>query len=293
MKRAHKRFAFTLIELFVCIGILSLLLALLLPAIQRVRAASDRALCMTNLHQIGVALHSYHNDYHTFPPGCSFRNGKDPQQFMSWCTRLLPYIEQDTLWSKTVSAFGQAPFFETVPPHVGLGTIIKMYHCPSDERESAEFPGLKVALLSYLGVEGTDLIQQNGVLYLDSKIRIGEITDGTSNTLIVGERPPSSDMRFGWWYAGWGQQQTGSMDMVLGVAEINIGLPTCSPGPERFRRGSLTNQCDSLHFWSLHNGGGFFLFADGSVHFLKYEIDAKIMNSLSTRRGGESELAFD
>src|SRR5207253_1385089 len=113
----------------------------------------------------------------------------------------------------------------------------------------------------------------DGVLYLDSHVRWADITDGTSNTLLVGERPPSSDHRYGWWYAGWGQLKTGSAEMVLGVKELRDDpkYEACSPGPYTFQAGGGGNDCDTFHFWSLHLGtGANFLFADGSVRFLHY-----------------------
>jgi prepilin-type processing-associated H-X9-DG protein len=149
---------------------------------------------------------------------------------------------------------------------------------------------MAVAFTAYLGVEGEDQDEKNGVLYLDSAIRFEEITDGLSRTLMVGERPPSADGYFGWWYAGEGQQRDGSADMVLGVREICTGTHAlgCRLGPHDFGPGQITNQCDAFHFWSPHLGGGAnFLFADGSVHFLSYSA-APIMVALATRAGGEA-----
>src|SRR5262249_28649516 len=98
-----------------------------------------------------------------------------------------------------------------------------------------------------------------------------------SQTVMVGERPPSADFRYGWWYAGDGQGDTGSADMLLGVRERNMAdddtFRGCPAGPYNFKAGELANQCDALHFWSLHAGGAHFLFADGSVHFLSYSAD--------------------
>src|SRR5438067_1060422 len=103
--RITRRGAFSLTELVVVIGIIAVLFGLLLPAIQRVRGAADRLVCAQQLHQIGVALHHYHSDYHVFPPGCSFNQGRDPYPFMSWHARLLPYLERDQLWVQATEAF--------------------------------------------------------------------------------------------------------------------------------------------------------------------------------------------
>src|SRR5262249_46946632 len=140
------------------------------------------------------------------------------------------------------------------------------------------------------GVSGKDWSTRDGVLFRDSRISLRDITDGTSNTLMVGERPPSADFQFGWWYAGAGQKFTGSADMFLGVEGQNLlGLVggSCPLGTYRFTPGRLNNLCDMFHFWSLHSGGAHFLYADGSVHFLHYSV-APLLPALATRVGGEA-----
>ncbi len=151
--------------------------------------------------------------------------------------------------------------------------------------------GLNVAFTDYLGVEGINQNRKDGVLFLDSTVRFADITDGTSNTLAVGERPPSTDGWYGWWYAGWGQNQDGSADMVLGVREKNYSAraASCPIGPYEYGPGRPDNMCDTFHFWSHHPGGANFLFADGSVHFLPYSARA-VMRALATRAGGEAVL---
>lgn len=146
-----------------------------------------------------------------------------------------------------------------------------------------------VTFTSYLGVEGTNQTTSDGVLFLDSRVSLLDIRDGTSNTLMVGERPPSADLGLGWWYAGWGQELDGSAEMILGVQEIiNLSrFPGCSPDSTEYRKGQFNNLCDALHFWSPHLGGANFLFADGSVHFLPYSA-APLMPALATRNGGEA-----
>ena len=111
---------------------------------------------------------------------------------------------------------------------------------------------------------------------------------------MVGERPPSADKWYGWWYAGLGQSGSGSPDMLLGVREINDPPPPgetsyledCPPGPYHFVNGTPGDQCDTLHFWSYHSGGANFVFCDASVRFIPYTAD-DVMPQLATRSGNE------
>ena len=107
---------------------------------------------------------------------------------------------------------------------------------------------------------------------------------------MIGERPPSADNWYGWWYAGFGQDGTGSPDMLLGAWEVNDSAThaeDCPPGPYRFSRGEIEEQCDLFHFWSTHPQGGHFAHADGSVHFRSYDISPEIIPSISTISGHE------
>ncbi|MHB1423857.1 MAG: DUF1559 family PulG-like putative transporter [Gemmataceae bacterium] len=289
MKSAPLHRGFTLIELLVVIGIVAVLVGLIVPAVQRVRASAANTRCLNNLRQIGLALHAYHDTQSSLPPGVRGYGSDYP--FMSWLTRILPYVEQDAVWKQAVAAYKVDANFEDDPPHP-LATLLPLYGCPADPRSyqvGLARGWLRVAFTSYLGVEGRNQTRKNGCLFLNSAIRFTDITDGTSNTLLVGERPPSTDGWFGWWYGGWGQSQDGSADMVLGVRERNVYLTNiCPPGASAFGPGDLNNQCDALHFWSPHLGGGAnFLFADGSVQFLPYSA-APIMTALATRNGGEA-----
>ncbi len=287
------RRGFSLIELIVVIGIISVLMALLLAAVQQTRSAAARIKCANNLVQLGLALHSYHDVAGAFPPGVTPDAANEMYPRMSWAARLLPYVEQKPLWDLTTAAYAQSrdPFVS--PPHTGLATPVEVFGCPLDDRtRTAQFARSKrwVALTSYVGVLGTDLLHPNGVLYVGSKTRLSDISDGTSTTIMVGERPPSNDMWYGWWYAGVGQLQTGSPDMLLGVREVNTGGYQnwfCAAGPYTFTAGRLSDQCSVFHYWSLHPGGSQFLCADGSVHFLSYSAVA-LLPALATRSGRES-----
>jgi prepilin-type N-terminal cleavage/methylation domain-containing protein/prepilin-type processing-associated H-X9-DG protein len=283
-----RRRGLTLIELLIVVAIIALLIALTIPAVQRVRAASERLQCSDHLRQIAIALHSYHGTHTRLPPGCSYQGGTDAYPLMSWMTRCLPYLEQETLWEDAIHAFSEDKWFESPPHQPILARALPVFTCPSDSRtlEAWNLRIFQVGLTSYLGVEGLDQTRRDGVLFLDSRVRFADITDGLSNTLMVGERPPSADGHLGWWYAGAGQSYDGSADSVLGVREVNLDLPGCPPGRSGFGPGKIQDQCDCLHFWSLHPGGANFALADGSVHFLTYSASSA-MPALSTRGGGE------
>jgi prepilin-type N-terminal cleavage/methylation domain-containing protein/prepilin-type processing-associated H-X9-DG protein len=288
-----KRRAFSLVEVLVVIGIIAVLVAIVLPAIHRVRAAAERAKCMSKLEQISLALHMYHGEHGSLPPGCSYNQRKDPYPFMSWCTRLLPYLDQEALWQQAKEAYAINRAYWVCPPHVG-NRPQPLFTCPSQVREIYNSPIGKwtQGFTDYLGVEGTNQFVKDGVLYLDSKVELAHVTDGTSHTVVVGERPPftgDANVNFlGWWYAGEGQDKDGSADMVLGAREYATHgwLHHCGPESNRFQPGRQTNECDQLHFWSMHSGGANFLFADSSVRFLAYSADP-ILPALATRAGGE------
>lgn len=286
MCRRSARRAVSLVELLVVIALTAVLLGLLLPAVQMARQAAARTQCANNLRQIGLALHSHHDAHAAFPPGLSGARGPEP--YLSWLARLLPYLDQGPLWREVQGAYRQDRDFLRVPPHTRRATVVPTFSCPAEPRTlrpSARLNGL-VAFTAYLGVSGRDADELDGVLFLDSRIRVAQITDGTSHTLMAGERPPSADERFGWWYAGWGQQKDGSAEVVLGLTDYNVAEPPCPRGPYRFGQGRPDNPCDAFHYWSLHPGGAHFVFADGSVRFITYSAHP-VMAALSTRAGGE------
>jgi prepilin-type N-terminal cleavage/methylation domain-containing protein/prepilin-type processing-associated H-X9-DG protein len=291
--RNKTRRGFTLIELLVVIAIIGVMMGLLASAVMRVRMTALRMQCSNHLRQIGLALHNYHDSQLCFPPGNSFRNGQDPNPHMSWLARILPFVEQEALWRQTIQAYAQDSWFLDNPPHVGLSTVIPVYGCPADSRTQGlgNVSGLVVAFTAYLGVEGVNQSTHDGMLYLDSRVRLADVRDGTSNTLLVGERPPSSTLILGWWYAGWGQEKDGSLDMDMGVQEYRSDSPlnnydSCPLKTYEFGPGQVTNPCDAYHFWSMHGGGANFLLVDGSVRFLSYGA-APLMPALATRAGGE------
>jgi prepilin-type N-terminal cleavage/methylation domain-containing protein/prepilin-type processing-associated H-X9-DG protein len=288
------RTAMSLIELLVVIAILAVALALLLPAVQAVRGSVARADCSNRLRQLALAFEQYHGARGQLPPGFVSDAQPKNEPYTGWPARLLPYLEQYATRTRIRAAFVGDPnplTFYGHPPHAELlATVVPAFVCPADDRvrQPHRFDTGAVAFTSYLGVSGTSYLKKNGVLFADSRVRWAEVTDGLSNTLLVGERPPSADYRLGWWYRGWGLYQDGTGEMVLGVRERNFSsdYPNCRPGPYTFVAGRLSEECDLFHFWSMHRGGGNFALCDGSVRFIRYGAN-EVMPALATRAGGE------
>jgi hypothetical protein len=223
----------------------------------------------------------------------------------------------------------------------GLGAIQKNYICPMEPRSAAQLninnPSITgvngpIAYTEYLGNSGTNggvsypsgyqdsgswhggspKPARDGVFWASSTgdppngvIRLTDITDGTSSTIMAGERPPSLDLNFGWYFAGWGYNGSSDGDVLMGSRDTYYaqGLSgyygifdqnnkPCSTANIGFRPGTMYNPCDETHWWSNHPNGGNFLMSDGSVHFLDYSIDANLSSpvfpALCTRAGGET-----
>jgi prepilin-type N-terminal cleavage/methylation domain-containing protein/prepilin-type processing-associated H-X9-DG protein len=259
MKRPSFRHGFTLIELLVVIAIVAVLLAFLLPAVQKVREAANQASCRSKLRQLGIALHNYHDSRGNFP------GGKD------WIRNVLPFIEQ--------------------PENTPSDVVLAMTVCPSDPRASNFKSQTDAGLTSFLAVSGLDTNDGLGIIGANTHTRITDISDGSSGTVMVGERPPSASLIWGWWSGN-------AFDIYLGAANMTQlstysgggpdGNVKCTQaGPFYFQPGNVQNNCDACHFWSVHPGGGNFVFGDGSTRFLSYSIGKTILPQLATRAGGE------
>jgi len=221
--------------------------------------------------------------------------------YWAWTMRLAPYLEQDNLAKVPATAGPFAwPWWlyfpgTTVPV---VSTKFKIYSCPSDTRGMRVWQepgtGNSHALTSYMGVTGRDsyretlpgtgdptattgkLRGQDGILYVNSAIRTADITDGLSNTVMIGERPPDSTTEYGWNWVAWGYDGHGfgAGDCLLGVRER---IPSMTSTPGLYHPGSPTNPADFNHFWSLHSGGAMWAVADGSVRFITYAAGTQVM----------------
>jgi prepilin-type N-terminal cleavage/methylation domain-containing protein/prepilin-type processing-associated H-X9-DG protein len=310
----RERPAFTLVELLVVLAIVGILIALLLPAVQKTRSTAARLHCQNNLKNIGLALHLYQGDNGRFPPGVSDAFPGEPTWYWGWMAFLMPYVELGNLHrdalnyasSPATAANPQPwdPWGQWTIPHTqnpATGMTFPIWKCAADHRilVAQDITGITIAFTSFQGIAGTsgDALPtpQNGMLFHGSRVKAGEVTDGLSNTAIVGERPPSSDLVYGWWFAGAGYvdpsgRQLGVGDVVLGARELNYAATMgCNPAANfvGLRPGILSNNCDQAHFWSLHNGGTNMLMADGAVRFASYASDP-ILVQLFSRNGGET-----
>lgn len=288
---------FTLVELLVVIAIIGILVGLLLPAVQAAREAARRTQCVNNMKQMGLALHMHHDTHKRFPsahqlgntwyssmqrrpaPGGHTPGSSYPAEgpFWSWITRIAPFMEYTNLYNQFDKRGLPAawPWWQLDANGKSLqANINPTFTCPSDPRGGQLDATNMAALTSYLGVSGTNQFReargQDGLLFVNSGVKMGHISDGTSNTLMVGERPPSNDLNYGWQWAGAGDfPHFGAADVVLGVHER---AEDPSATPDFFRPGEMNDPMNlhRYHFWSLHSGGANWALGDGSVRFISY-----------------------
>jgi prepilin-type N-terminal cleavage/methylation domain-containing protein/prepilin-type processing-associated H-X9-DG protein len=324
------RRGFTLIELLVVIAIIAILIGLLLPAVQKVRESANRMSCQNNLKQMGLALHAYHDNQGSFPsgfvsvlqdPSWQYPPGNtnafpiDLGPGWSFFALILPYVEQANLY---YSIRFDLPITDPAND-AARRTPIKLYLCPSDtdfrliEVTTCGSPPSKsntptvltdAAVCSYVGClgggkagnpdYGTYEYQPfTGVFHRNSKIRIADITDGTSSTVGIGER------NSGFVESGWAGVVPGEETVYNPLSAprppYNPALPDCQNWRPPITAVLVHSRQYTLNasngspasFHSAHTGGGNFLFMDGSCHFIHDDIELATMRALCTRNNGE------
>lgn len=281
------RRGFTLIELLVVIAVIGTLVALLLPAVQQAREAARRTQCLNNLKQVGLAVQNYHDQHRAFPMGGS----REMPGSWGYAVYLLPFLDQ-------VNAYNTADFnaqdccirnyemqTSTPPLTDPESRAYKVFICPTDPQTNRLLPHAAPNAYpcgnlypgSYLGVSGdmefgaVGTTSNTGVFFTLSSVRIQQILDGSSQTMLIGERGLPNDLVWGW--------------VICGGNEYDHYLSTfrgLSPGKNApFTDGVIE------HYWSWHPGGALFLFGDGHVQLLSYSMDFSTFRQLSTIAGGE------
>jgi prepilin-type N-terminal cleavage/methylation domain-containing protein/prepilin-type processing-associated H-X9-DG protein len=310
-----RRRAFTLIELLVVIAIIAVLIALLLPAVQAAREAARRTQCTNNLKQIGLGLHNYHDEMGVFPPGLIAR--LDPSTYdnagpgWGWASMILPQLEQPAVYN----AINFVLPVELVDNATARLTKINTFMCPSDAFFLPTFtvvdastsnttlgtPICDVASSNYVACVGSGDPSSlypysptddppgrdngNGLFFRNRSVQIADILDGTSQTIAVGEK--SQNLARATWT---GAITNAAVPITFLQAEDGLS-PEGGDALVIAHTGELdgpnSRPAHADQFWSLHPGGAQFLFADGSVRFLKEKRPLPIFQAMATRAGGE------
>jgi prepilin-type N-terminal cleavage/methylation domain-containing protein/prepilin-type processing-associated H-X9-DG protein len=290
-----RRRGFTLIELLVVIAIIAILISLLVPAVQKVRDAAARTQCLNNLKQIALGSHNFHDTYKRFPAGVNFPgeqtagwpNAPDATHYYGLFVQLFPFIEQGPLSNSIVTTVPNPQNVNCAGSNPVGATVVTILQCPAESafpnNGVGTYGNLIFGLMSYGGCSGTSATTtvgtqslKNGMFYMNSSVRMADVQDGTSNTLLFGERSrlnlpvtSTSEALGGWAWCNQYAQEDNTM---------NTSEPI---------QGMLAH--DLNQFGSQHSGGGIanFAMADASVRTLTQSLGIVILQRLATRAGGE------
>ena len=306
-RRSMQKRGFTLVELLVVIAIIGILVSLLLPAVQAAREAARRMSCSNNLKQIGLAMHNYHDTHKAFPAGFTHHEAL-------WQTPILPFLEQGNLYSTLhLIESGPGNWDSGSENEKACGTKLEMFRCPSmagnQPRNNSRITGR--VPVSYRGVAGNDIysddastlpkdapkgaraleqVPLNGMLWGNSWLSMGDCSDGTSNTLLVGESYTDTYSKDGQQMDYWqiGSPQTGGwVPGGKGGTEYSEGVGSAGP-PINSRFNPLApGVIMEIAFGSYHPGGAQFVFTDGSVHFISQTVDMGTYHALGSRNRGD------
>jgi prepilin-type N-terminal cleavage/methylation domain-containing protein/prepilin-type processing-associated H-X9-DG protein len=271
--KAIRMHAFTLVELLVVIAIIGVLISLLLPAVQAAREAARRCQCLNNIGQLILATHNHEFSHERFPSGSIHDKGpirSEPiGQHVGLFVQLLPYMEQ----SMTYRGFDQKLGTYAVENARARSQWIPTFACPSQSVGPVD----NVAMTTYAGchhdVEAPIDVTNNGVFFLNSRVRFDDILDGASNTIFFGEVADPDAL-------GWasGTRATLRNTGTIAGTKIANGIPGGVSANSLLYVGG---------FGSFHTGGGNFAFGDGSLHFLSNNIDPQLYQKLGHRRDGQ------
>jgi len=311
----------------VVIAIIAILIGLLLPAVQKVRQAAARMKCANNLKQIGLALHSHNDARGAMPPGAAHDMapwGTGGGWGSSWMVFLLPYIEQDALYSRWTFN-GNSGYTNTNNLTQANGVMLSVYKCPSSSLSPDQYArsGFTIQLATYAGIAGaynitgwTDPTRVDGVhgrssgggvLYQNSKETIQGISDGSSNTMVVAEQSDAytdagNTPRPRWtaggvygWTMGYGYSTMNATDnrhFNCTTVRYQINYKKNVPGTDTYQAAGANGGIGSdagtnSPLTSVHSGGVNALFGDGSVRYLTDGLDLDTLGRLAVRNDGQ------
>lgn len=275
---------FTLVELLVVIAIIGILVGLLLPAVQAAREAARRMQCANNLAQLGLAANNFEFTYGSLPSGVS--NPEGPIRYepignhTSWTIRLLPYLEQSYAYESYDQSLGAY-----APENAEIRLLqIHIWQCPSSsdhyQRDRGYSDEATYPISSYVGIHHSEEspidITNNGVLFLNSNLKMSEIKDGLSHTLLISEKRGSGD-RLGW--------VSGTRDTLRNLSSINLSHLNVPRNQKRemWNEPPFVGSLEVGGIGSYHTGGVNTVFVDGSVRFLSENTDPEVLKSLGGR----------
>lgn len=300
-RRQPGRSGFTLIELLVVIAIIAILIALLLPAVQQARESARRTRCRNNLKQISLAFHNHHDVHNIFPTGGwhwstppKFNSGSPETgaaQPAGWGYQILPYVEQEQLW------LGGGGATDDDKAAIIIQTPVPVHFCPSRRAPQAHAPRgnwynprqtFGHAMNDYAGCGGTNggngsdgaVVRTNGTSgnFIQEANGMRHITDGTSNTIIVGEKRLRD--RYLTYQGDDNEGYSSGWDHDVIRWTNRVPRPDSRSGFGDYR------------FGSIHPGGFHAAIADGSVRFINYSIDATTFRRLGVKNDGQTVSAF-
>ena len=351
MKRYTRRLGFTLVELLVVIAIIGILIGMLLPAVQQVREAARRTTCLNNTKQLSLACLNHESTHSRFPTGINFRGSglsrtsspvapipgdANEAQNIGWGMFILPYIEQENLYSQIKTATGDWKDSWTTQTNAGgqllVSTVVSAFNCPSDNSPDDEFNkfwtpeaivnagGDLHSKSNYVGCMGAtpnvkgssvdallnkpSLTPENwGVFGLNSRTTFGEISDGSSNVLAIGERSSRTEEEAGStqnlsnqrtsYGAVWSGEINGSWGAANGKAAnvlfSTLGSINADNASSFTVNGFRQSEAPAS---SYHTGGAVVGFADGSSHFLSDDIAFDTLIQLCRMRDGQVVAGF-
>ena len=291
-KTSPTRAGFTLIELLVVIAIISVLIALLLPAVQQAREAARRASCRNGLKQIALALHNYHDQHQAFPPGYLYRPGASQENAsgFGWGTMVLPLLDQSALYH---SFNFNLPLWD--PSHAASRMVrLPIFLCPSDTVSPNHYVEMgpqpeAYAMASYVSSFGPPDLddtqeKRDGIFSRNSRTNIRDVTDGLTNTLLLGERENGPFRRAG------SHGVHVEYETTWSGAVRQWDDPTDDHGHmSLFQTGHVPNDLlsDDRDVSAPHIGYAQFALGDGSVRAISESIDFGVYQALSTRAGSE------